>query len=369
MISAGVVARTGKSGGAEDYIVRLYDSLQRENVSSILYGEVEGWGASGRPSVPLVLGDKWTRSTFLQGVSQLPRERAEIERAVTRHPADLFHLHFKREQIGFTDVLQKFGPVLWTEHGRFGRGPYSRLIARLYARAARRVDAIACVSEYVASDVRQITGLDSNVFVIPNAIDTRKFRPPTPAERRAARQRLGLSDDELVFAAVGRLEPNKRPMLAVDLALSMGATLLLAGGGSLEGRVRETALTSNQNIRMLGQIPDARDVYWASDMHLFLSSGAGEGFPTVLVEAAASGLPTLGIDGSGFEAEIRSGGTVAKDGELASLRQVVPGVLAERKAYALSGREWSMAFDVLPWAKNHLDLMNEIRTDWMEKND
>lgn len=362
MIRSGIVARTGKSGGAEDYIVRLYDSLERHGVDSLLFGEIDGWADSGRMSVNLDLTDKWSRSNFPKGLMSLAHERRILNEAVRNNPVDIYHLHFKREQIGFTDILHQYGPVLWTEHGRFGRGPYSQVIARLYARAAKKVDAIACVSEYVAADVREITGLPSKVVVVPNSVDTQKFRLPTAAERRSAREKLQLDEHALVFAFVGRLESNKRPMLAVELALSMDAVLLVAGTGSLENQVSEA--DKGESIRSLGQLPDTRDVYWAADVHLFLSSGAGEGFPTVLVEAAACGLPTLAIQGNGFESEVSAIGVVSEDSTLGQLRTGACKLIEDRVAHSIQAREWSSSYDIVPWAKRHLELVDHLRQGW-----
>ena len=118
--------------------------------------------------------------------------------------------------------------------------------------------------------------------VIPNGIDTDRFRPD-PAARAAIRADLGLSADAVVAVHAARLDPMKDH-----------ATLLAAAGRVPEipvilvGAGTET-LTVPPNVRALGRRDDPERIDAAADIAVS-SSRFGEGFSNALAEGMASGL-------------------------------------------------------------------------------
>ena len=309
-LDVAVVARTGRVGGAENFIVRLYESLGPA-VSSKLLGELDGWDRTALPRVDVRLSDKWENATFLPGLLRLPAERNRVRRAAESIDVDVFHMHFKREQIGLTGALSQQAPVVWTEHGRLSTGLYGKVIARLYRQAASDVAAIACVSRHVADQIAPLVAGRTTVSVIENAVDTKRFVPADEANRLAAREHFSVAHDGLVFTFVGRLDPGKRPALAHSAASAAGAKFLMAGSGTLEMDVRREA--RGTETRLLGNIQSPVQLYQAADVHIFTSDGSGEGFPTVLLESAACGVPTVAVRGCGFEQEVcDSGGLIAE---------------------------------------------------------
>jgi glycosyltransferase involved in cell wall biosynthesis len=108
-------------------------------------------------------------------------------------------------------------------------------------------------------------------------------------------------DGELTLLTVGRLDAEKNPLLLADIAalLARGARrwrLLVCGDGpmreQLEQRLSELSL--GDRVELLGYVPidgGLLDLYRGS--HAFLHVSWTEGFPQVLVEAFASGLPTV----------------------------------------------------------------------------
>lgn len=127
-------------------------------------------------------------------------------------------------------------------------------------------------------------------------------------------------DDPNRVVWVGRLEPPKDPMLAVevlealvDLDPDRPWHLAVLGSGTLADQVRDRRAALPEALRSRVELPGAVSptevgrVLSSSGVFLMTSVPGYEGHPRVLVEALASGLPAVVTDGSD------TGGLVAAD--------------------------------------------------------
>ena len=353
-----VVAQSSVAGGAEAYLVRLYSSLMQQSVEPSLIGRLPGWADAGLLQKDIGLGSKWGSRTIASGMVRLPFERSSLRPHLVDRDADLYHVQFKREQIGFTDIMARTAPVLWTEHGRLPVGLKGRALGSAYRRAARKAAAIVCVSPVVADDVRRVVGGDVRVEVIENAVDTNVHCLATEPARMEARQQFGIPVDAQVLAWVGRLHPQKMPELAVQVGRAFDGYTLLAGGGAQEDVVRRAARDSR--VLCLGHLNDPTPLFRAADAFLFTSTGAGEGLPTTLLESAAAGLPIVANSGAGMETFVgAAGGIVAPDTPEALLAGVEMAI-AERASRGIAARAWAERHDLAAWVEAHRCLMREI---------
>ena len=183
------------------------------------------------------------------------------------------------------------------------------------------------------------------VAIIPSAVNTQRF---APVPRDLARRRIGLPQDGLVIAYVGRMLSRKDPRNIVRaLALLRTRwpevpppTLLLVGGetsapdpaatpeiGALMRLGDELGMRSQ--MRFVGkQQPDAlRDYYSAADV--VVTTPWYEPFGLTPLEAMACGRPVIGSAVGGITYTIQDGAT----GYLVPPRD--PKALAERLAYLL----------------------------------
>jgi glycosyltransferase involved in cell wall biosynthesis len=142
--------------------------------------------------------------------------------------------------------------------------------------------------------------------VIPNGVDTRVFRPD--AERRERmRRELGLGT-EFGWLAVGRLMWKKgyETMLRAFAEEGRGL-LLIAGSGPQEKELEELARELGVHARFLGARDDVPELMAACDG--FVQSSMVEGLPLALLEAAASGLPSVVSDAGGVSEVVLDGRT------------------------------------------------------------
>jgi glycosyltransferase involved in cell wall biosynthesis len=143
----------------------------------------------------------------------------------------------------------------------------------------------------------------NKMVVIPNGIDTERFYPD-PSERQRVRKEWGLSENDKLIGLVARLDPMK------DHPTFLRAAALLAkkredvrfvcvGDGPANYRHELYALTKElglaDRVMWTGARADMPAVYNALDIATS-SSSYGEGFPNVIGEAMACGVPCVVTD-------------------------------------------------------------------------
>ncbi len=135
----------------------------------------------------------------------------------------------------------------------------------------------------------------------------------------AAGERAGARpyDGELTVLSVGRLEEEKNPLLLADVLAALRAgeerwRMVICGEGPLADALSERlgALGVSGAAELRGHVPlhgGLLDLYRGA--HVFLHISWTEGFPQVLVEAFASGLPVVatavgGVPGAAGDAAL-----------------------------------------------------------------
>jgi len=137
------------------------------------------------------------------------------------------------------------------------------------------------------------------IVVVPNGIDTERFRRDREAGQRV-RAELGITPDALLFGIIGRLSPMKDYATFLHAAAQVpNARFLCVGGGSDAYAAEMRALADELGLtsRVVWSAPrnDMPAVFNALDT-LVSSSAFGEGFSNVAGEAMACGTPCIVTD-------------------------------------------------------------------------
>lgn len=133
--------------------------------------------------------------------------------------------------------------------------------------------------------------------LIPNWYDTKRFTPPTPDQRRVARQQLGLGKDEFVIATVGNCSHVKNHTALVEAlaAIDTSQPIVYLHAGQEDADQSERVLAGRLGlggrIRFLGFVRDVCTVLHATDVYVMPS--LYEGFPISAIEAMGAGTPVL----------------------------------------------------------------------------
>lgn len=143
-----------------------------------------------------------------------------------------------------------------------------------------------------------------------NDVDVGRFAAIREERARAgARAALGIGPDQIMLLFVHRFSPVRRTMLympdllervlrAADVPPSV---LVVAGGGPELPLLRQmvAARGLGDRVRFLGEVANRRihELYGAADV--FVHPTYNEGFPRVVLEAMAAGLPMVSTDAGG----------------------------------------------------------------------
>jgi glycosyltransferase involved in cell wall biosynthesis len=177
-----------------------------------------------------------------------------------------------------------------------------------------------------------------------NGIDTKHFSPSqvSDLEKLQLRTDLNISKNDFVFVFMGRLVGDKGINELVQAFTKMSKThtnskLLLLGPleTDLDPLLPNTLNEINQNIAImyLGYQHDVRPYFAVSDVLVFPSYR--EGFPNVVMQAGAMGLPSIVTDINGCNEIIKSGvnGIIIPVKDVQSINNAMEKLVNDRSYY------------------------------------
>ncbi|MEP7027410.1 MAG: HAD-IIIA family hydrolase [Candidatus Eisenbacteria bacterium] len=198
----------------------------------------------------------------------------------------------------------------------------------------RRAARILVNSPAIAETIRQsLPALDpARIALLPNGVDPVRL---DEAERAALAPDAPAGPGPRLIA-VGELSERKNQAgLVRALAEVPGPWRLLIvgegrGRGGLEGEIARLGL--GERVRLAGHVPGARRLSAAADLFVHFSSGEGQ--PWAVLEAMASGVPTVATLLPGLAALLEDGvtGHAVRRGDEAALARAVRAALADPTA-------------------------------------
>jgi D-inositol-3-phosphate glycosyltransferase len=243
---------------------------------------------------------------------------------------------------------------------------YEHTVAPALIRAADRICVLSADHAESVPYLRRVAERDpARLIEMPNGVDAERFAPGP--DGGGLRARLGIGTDAPVVAFVATLD-RAHHFKRLDVAIGALARLrregtgprrefhlVVAGGGELLEGFRAQAATAGvgELVHFLGAVPhaDLPEVLRACDVFL-LTTEPPESFGIVLIEAMASGLPTIATDYPGVRAVVDEGETgllVPRDdpGAVAAALRALAEAGPERRAEmgaagrARAVRDWS----------------------------
>lgn len=205
--------------------------------------------------------------------------------------------------------------------------------------ALAHVDRLVAPSRFVADRYVRAGFECERIVVVPNGVDTDRFRPTGHGEPR--------DGVRITFAGYFGAHKGVSTLLAALALLPAGVTLELAGEGPEEPayRAQVEALGLGDRVRFAGKVPPAAmaEVYARSDI-VVLPSVWDENQPVCLMEAMAAGLPVVASRRGGIPeiVEHRGNGLTFQAGDVGELAARLAELVADparRAAMGRAGRE------------------------------
>ncbi len=302
-----VSSSSGSRGGGEIYLLYLARALVRRGHAVTLW-------ASSHPRMDELAArfaevgsiirseytntyDHRTRSlaSFLNfsGAARIAREWSALR-------PDVIHVNKQNLEDGL-DLLRAATlskcPSLCTIHlsqtAAYLRASLAWLRDRIAHRALRAYRGpLVCVLNERARDLRNFLGSNERIHAVANGVELYDLSKK-PAARAAKRAELGIAHNELLIVAVGRLVPQKRPFVFLDLAERIHARLphtrfVWVGDGALS-REWDARAARLGYVRRVGWQRSVSEFLFAADV--FLHTAEFEGLPLAILEALSAGIP------------------------------------------------------------------------------
>lgn len=308
---------------ADRYEAEAVVHRHRGDTSATRFGEI----ARLRP-VPLDTGwrpNTWSRRGNPQRAVVAMRFRRKISAIVDlaeRVDADLVYSSQQHYDVRAAAAVSDALGIPQIVHLHYTIGPWLRDAALERLTSARRVIA---VSDFIRDLAIAHGVIADRVTTIHNAMDP--FDEPDEQLVIERRNALGFRDDDFVFGMVGRLDPGKGHMDAVDaferLAESHDrARLVIVGTGQLDRSLRSRVARSSaaNRITLLGQRADVPDLLTAFDA--LVHPATADPCPLAVLEGMAAGLPVIGYADGGVRelVEDQSTGLLAPLDDLVALK-------------------------------------------------
>jgi glycosyltransferase involved in cell wall biosynthesis len=228
-----------------------------------------------------------------------------LARIITEEKPAILHTYRDRANLWARLAVQLYGvsvPIVVTSVRNRGIDPLNLLTESTFADFTDRVLSNSVgVRDELASWAHVPR---AKLQVIPNFVQLAHFRPPTVAEREAARHKFQLSPSERALVLPGRVSIQKHQigLLAALHRLQRAGQLPSTTRILLAGRERDRLYSRivrhliqrwglAEHVRLLGSVSDILSLYHCADLALMPS--LYEGMPNAVIEAQACAVPVV----------------------------------------------------------------------------
>jgi len=235
-----------------------------------------------------------------------------LSRLIKNIKPDIVHTHNFGPLIytSMAKLIQSGFKLLHGEHGMIKNEDSGKLKLLLRKFCYAKCDLIHTVSEGLKNHFIQSGFPEQKIIAIKNGVDTQKF---TPGDKFDVRKKLSIPDNAIVLGIVGRFDSGKRHSILIEVfnqiaSKSTELYLLMVGeGGDNCQKVKELVYASPYKDRILtpGFQKDMLHYYRAMD--LLVIPSLKEGFPNVLLESMACGIPAIAHPTPGTIETIKNG--------------------------------------------------------------
>ncbi|MDH3347778.1 MAG: glycosyltransferase family 4 protein [Desulfobulbaceae bacterium] len=176
------------------------------------------------------------------------------------------------------------------------------ILGKILLNIFKKSDAIAAISKEIQEELYTVATKPDHIFATTNGVDCTRFHPPTQKEKIGLRNKNGFTEIDRIVLFSGRLVHRKGLDTLIKawpeiLKNIPKAHLVIVGSGRNQPDSIEEEMVKFKsdhqlaNIHFMGETTRPEKFLALADIFAFPSRL--EGFPNALMEAMASGLPTV----------------------------------------------------------------------------
>jgi len=208
----------------------------------------------------------------------------------------------------FCKMFTRTPYIIWGRGLRFAEGFtfLEKLMAKIILAKA---SAIIAQTKYMKNQVEKICSKD--ITILPNGVDVTRFMRISPGE---VRQELSIGEKCKTVLFIGNLRPIKGVEYLIEAMTKVAqnypeSRLVVVGVDFQDGKLQELAQEKNLQERIIftGSIPPHEIPEYMVAADIFVLPSLSEGFPNVLLEAMAAGLPIVATRAGGIPEIVTDG--------------------------------------------------------------
>ena len=309
----------------------------------------------------------------IDGLGRSIKPRADLTalfaiiKEIRRFKPDVIHTHTAKAGVvgRLASILSGQRSIrVHTFHGHLLHGYFG----------ARKTKLVILIEKFLALFTPQLLAVGKKVqddLIAAGIGNSKKFAVMPPGLQLAhvpskteARQELGLDQNEIYCAFIGRITQIKRPDRFLDVVSKVRSSgtkvhFVVAGAGELLQECQDRVAAENLPVTFLGWREDIEVVLAAADFVILTSDN--EGTPLCLIQAGMVGIPVIATNvGSTNEIVVDGKTGLLTDLSVDQLANAVTKVATDNDLQAqmgAAGKEYTMArYGVARLVKDHQDL-------------
>lgn len=292
-----------RPGGAQEYVLGLYDFLKKEGNQPIIYtsGRYTKKQKQGREIVsfgtPFHLpGDA------SKGINLVFGKGKKVKKVLRKEKPEILHIQAMPGPLGLNFLRHSNSVNIMTfliAHEIKGVGFLAKSLSPLWKAMKKNLHGKIAISKVAEAYAQKF--LPGPYEIIPIGVDLHRFSPKVSKIAK-------FKDRKVNILFVGRLDKRKgiQYLLKAYHRLSQQISdvrLIIVGDGPKKQKARDYVRKEElKNVVFAGAVSRQALPSWYATADIFCSPAThGESFGVVLLEAMASGLPVVAFDNPGYK--------------------------------------------------------------------